>query len=160
MENLLDKDTVKRVKEYLTKYDPNLTIIVLNSTAKTAANAANSLKCDIGAIIKSLLLKIDNEFLICLVSGDKRCSLKKIKKILKKDKILMASAEEVKINTGFTIGGVSPVGHVKKLEVFIDKSLNRYNNLYAAAGHPNCIFKIRYEQLVNITNGSEFEITE
>tara|TARA_E500000331_G_scaffold125399_1_gene123033 strand:+ start:410 stop:892 length:483 start_codon:yes stop_codon:yes gene_type:complete len=160
MENLLDKDTVKRVKEYLTKYDPNLKIIVLNSTAKTAANAANSLKCDIGAIIKSLLLKIDNEFLICLVSGDKRCSLKKIKKILKKDKILMASAEEVKINTGFTIGGVSPVGHVKKLEVFIDKSLNRYNNLYAAAGHPNCIFKIRYEQLVNITNGSEFEITE
>ncbi len=160
MENLLDKDTVKRVKEYLTKYDPNLKIIVLNSTAKTAANAANSLKCDIGAIIKSLLLKIDNEFLICLVSGDKRCSLKKIKKILKKDKILMASAEEVKINTGFTIGGVSPVGHVKKLEVFIDKSLNRYNNLYAAAGHPSCIFKIRYEQLVNITNGSEFEITE
>lgn len=160
MENLLDKDTVKRVKEYLTKYDPNLKIIVLNSTAKTAANAANSLKCDIGAIIKTLLLKIDNQFLICLVSGDKRCSLKKIKKILKKDKILMASAEEVKINTGFTIGGVSPVGHVKKLEVFIDKSLNRYNNLYAAAGHPNCIFKIRYEQLVNITNGSEFEITE
>jgi len=160
MENLLDKDTVKRVKEYLTKYDPNLKIIVLNSTAKTAANAANSLKCDIGAIIKSLLLKIDNEFLICLVSGDKRCSLKKIKRILKKDKILMASAEEVKINTGFTIGGVSPVGHIKKLEVFIDKSLNRYNNLYAAAGHPNCIFKIRYEQLVNITNGSEFEITE
>jgi len=160
MENLLDKDTVKRVKEYLTKYDPNLKIIVLNSTAKTAANAANSLKCDIGAIIKTLLLKIDNQFLICLVSGDKRCSLKKIKRILKKDKILMASAEEVKINTGFTIGGVSPVGHIKKLEVFIDKSLNRYNNLYAAAGHPNCIFKIRYEQLVNITNGSEFEITE
>ena len=160
MENLLDKDTVKRVKEYLTKYDPNLKIMVLNSTAKTAANAANSLKCDIGAIIKTLLLKIDNQFLICLVSGDKRCSLKKIKKILKKDKILMASAEEVKINTGFTIGGVSPVGHIKKLEVFIDKSLNRYNNLYAAAGHPNCIFKIRYEQLVNITNGSEFEITE
>ena len=160
MENLLDKDTVKRVKEYLTKYDPNLKIIVLNSTAKTAANAANSLKCDIGAIIKSLLLKIDNEFLICLVSGDKRCSLKKIKKILKKDKILMASAEEVKINTGFTIGGVSPVGHIKKLEVFVDKSLNRYNNLYAAAGHPNCVFKIRYEQLVNITNGLEFEITE
>jgi len=160
MENLLDKDTVKRVKEYLTKYDPNLKIMVLNSTAKTAANAANSLKCDIGAIIKTLLLKIDNQFLICLVSGDKRCSLKKIKRILKKDKILMASAEEVKINTGFTIGGVSPVGHIKKLEVFIDKSLNRYNNLYAAAGHPNCIFKIRYEQLVNITNGSEFEITE
>jgi Cys-tRNA(Pro) deacylase len=160
MENLLDKDTVKRVKEYLTKYDPNLKIIVLNSTAKTAENAANSLKCDIGAIIKTLLLKIDNEFLICLVSGDKRCSLKKIKKISKKDKISMARAEEVKINTGFTIGGVSPVGHVKKLEVFIDKSLNRYNNLYAAAGHPNCIFKIRYEQLVNITNGSEFEITE
>ena len=73
MENLLDKDTVKRVKEYLTKYDPNLKIIGLNTTAKTAANDANSLKCDIGAIIKSMVLKIYNEFLSCIVTGDKRC---------------------------------------------------------------------------------------
>ena len=160
MENLLDKDAVIRVKEYILKYDPNLKIIVLNSTAKTAANAANSLKCDIGAIIKSLLLKIDNSFLICLVPGDKRCSFKKIKKILKRDKILMASAQEVKANTGFTIGGVSPVAHIQKLEIIIDKSLKRYSSLYAAAGHPNCVFKINYEQLVNITNGSEFDLTE
>ena len=72
----------------------------------------------------------------------------------------MASAQEVKANTGFTIGGVSPVAHIQKLEIIIDKSLKRYSSLYAAAGHPNCVFKINYEQLVNITNGSEFDLTE
>ena len=158
MENLLDKDTVIRVKEYLLKYDPNLKIIVLNSTAKTAANAANSLKCDIGAIIKSLLLKIDNSFLICLVPGDKRCSFKKIKKILKRDKILMASAQEVKANTGFTIGGVSPVAHLNRIKILIDSSLSRYENVYAAAGHPNSIFKIGYKQLIELTKGKEEDI--
>ena len=160
MENLLSKASVKRVKEFLTSRNSDLKIIVLNTTAKTALNAAEALKCDVGAIVKSLLVKAGNNFLICLVAGDKRCSFKKIKKILKIDEILMANADEVKMYTGFTIGGVSPVAHIKKLNVFIDKSLSRFTNLYAAAGHPNCVFKITYDQLVEITNGSEFELTE
>ncbi len=72
----------------------------------------------------------------------------------------MANAEEVKKNTGFSIGGVSPVGHIKKLDVLIDKSLNRFKNLFSAAGHPNCVFKTNYNQLIQISNGSEKEITE
>ena len=72
----------------------------------------------------------------------------------------MASAEEVKINTGFSIGGVAPIAHQSKLNVLIDKSLNRFNEIYAAAGHPNCVFKISYNQLIKITNGSEKEISE
>ena len=65
----------------------------------------------------------------------------------------MASADEVKNTTGFTIGGVSPIGHVNKINVYIDKSLKRFDNLYAAAGHPNCVFKIDFEKLQKITNG-------
>ena len=72
----------------------------------------------------------------------------------------MANADEVKKNTGFSIGGVSPIAHVKKLDVLIDKSLNRFENIYAAAGHPNCVFKITFSQLVEITNGLEKEMTE
>ena len=72
----------------------------------------------------------------------------------------MSSADEVKKNTGFSIGGVSPIGHIKKLDVLIDKSLNRFENVFAAAGHTNCVFKITFSQLVKITNGSEKEITE
>ena len=72
----------------------------------------------------------------------------------------MANAKEVKENTGFSIGGVSPVGHIKQLNILIDKSLNRFTNLFAAAGHPNCVFKINYNDLIKITNGSEEEMSE
>ena len=86
--------------------------------------------------------------------------LKQIKKNFKQKRCLHGNAEEVKENTGFSIGGVSPVGYVKKLDILIDKSLNRFENVFAAAGHPNCVFKINYNELIKITNGSEKEISE
>ena len=160
MEIILNKEPVKRVKDIISKFDSNLSVIVLDRTARTAKDAAKSLSCEVGAIVKSLLLKVEDYFLICLVAGDNRCSLNKLKKILNKKKICMASAEEVKKNTGFSIGGVSPVGHIHKIDILIDKSLNRFTNLFAAAGHPNCVFKINYNDLIKITKGSEEEISE
>ena len=160
MEILLNKESVKRVQELISKFDSNLKVIVLNTTARTAKDAATSLKCEVGAIVKSLLFKADDTFLICLVAGDKRCSLKKLKKILNKKDVCMASADEVKENTGFSIGGVSPVGYIKKLDILIDKSLDRFENVFAAAGHPNCVFKINYNELIKISNGSEKELSE
>ena len=72
----------------------------------------------------------------------------------------MANADEVKTNTGFSIGGVAPIAHIKKLDILIDKSLSKFEYIFAAAGHPHCVFKITYEQLIKITNGSEKEISE
>ena len=72
----------------------------------------------------------------------------------------MASAVEVKDVTGYTIGGVSPLGHMNKIDIYIDKSLERFNALFAAAGHPNCVFKTNYKDLQKITNGSIKEIIE
>ena len=160
MENLLDKETVKRVQEYIKKFNSELKIIVLNTTARTAQDAANSLKCEVGAIVKSLLFKTDGSFLICLIAGDRKCSLNKLKKIISKKDVSMANANEVKLITGFSIGGVSPVAHVNNLEVLIDKSLGRFSHVFAAAGHPNCVFKIDYNKLIKITKGSEKEISE
>ena len=160
VEIILDKEAVKRVQKIISKFDSNLSVLVLNNTARTAKDAANSLNCDVGAIVKSLLFKVEESFLICLVAGDKRCSLKKLKKILNKRDICMANANEVKENTGFSIGGVSPVGHIKKLDILIDQSLNRFKNVFAAAGHPNCIFKINYFDLIKITKGSERKLSE
>ena len=160
MENLLNKDSVKRVKEFIEDFDPQLNVIVLESSARTAQEAANSLNCEVGAIVKSLLFRADNNFLICLVAGDKRCSLNKLKKILQKKDVSMAKTDEVKKNTGFSIGGVAPVAHTKSLNVLVDKSLNRFKFVFAAAGHPNCVFKITYNELIKITNGSEKEISE
>ena len=160
MENLLNKDSVKRVKEFIEKFDPQLNVIVLETTARTAKDAANSLHCEVGAIVKSLLFRAENSFLICLVAGDKRCSLNKLKKILQKKDVSMANAYEVKKNTGFSIGGVAPVAHTTSLDVVVDKSLNRFKFVFAAAGHPNCVFKITYDKLIKITKGVEKEITE
>ena len=134
--------------------------MVLGTTARTAKDAANSLKCEVGAIVKSLLFKANGSFLICLVAGDKRCSLNKLKKILKKKDVSMANAEEVKEKTGFSIGGVAPVAHTTKVDILVDKSLSRFEYVFAAAGHPNCVFKITYNELTKITDGSEKELSE
>lgn len=160
MENILNNEPVKRVIEFIKQFDPKQKILVLKDTARTAKDASDSIKCDVGAIVKSLLFKVNSDFLICLVSGDKRCSLNKLKKILGKKDIRMASADEVKFNTGFSIGGVAPIAHIKKLNIIIDSSLGRFKNLFAAAGHPNCVFKIEYNQLIKITNASVEEISE
>tara|TARA_A100001015_G_C14965801_1_gene702881 strand:+ start:888 stop:1370 length:483 start_codon:yes stop_codon:yes gene_type:complete len=160
MSELLKKESVNRVDEYLKKFNPSLKIVVLDATARTAKDAANSLKCELGAIVKSLVFKAEWEFLICLVAGDKRCSLNKLKKFLNKKDVSMANADEVKDNTGFSIGGVAPIAHLKKLYIIIDKSLSRFEYVYGAAGHPDCIFKINYLDLIKLTKGTEKEITE
>ena len=72
----------------------------------------------------------------------------------------MANAEQVKEMTGFTIGGVSPVGHLNKIEIYIDESLKRFENIFAAAGHPNAIFKIDFKNLKEITNGTIMDVSE
>ena len=160
MEDLLKKETVKRVQEFIKKFDPKLEVIVLKTTARTAKDAADSLKCEVGAIVKSLLLKADNGFVLCLVSGDKKCSLNKVKKITGKKDVCMANAEDVKKKTGYTIGGVSPIGHINDLEIMIDEKLNRFKDIFAAAGHPNAVFKIDFKSLKEITKGAIFSITE
>ena len=157
---LLNKEPVKRAEKCLKEFDENLSVVELEDSAKTALDAANSLNCEVGAIVKSLLIKIENDFLLCLVSGDKRCSLNKLKKISEKKNVRMASADEVKSQTGYTIGGVSPVGHINKIQIFIDNSLSRFTDIFAAAGHPNVIFKINYEKLIQITKGDVKDITE
>ena len=158
--SLLEKEPVKRVENFLKKFDANIKIISLDSSARTALEAASSLGCEVGAIVKSLLFKTENTFKLFLVAGDKKASLNKIKKVLNIRDVSLASADEVKNTTGFTIGGVSPVGHINKVSIYIDNSLERFEHLYAAAGHPNCIFKINYINLQKITNGLIKDITE
>ena len=157
---LLEKEPVKRAEKSIKEYNNEMSVIVLDSSAKTAIEAASSLGCEVGAIVKSLLFKTENTFTLFLVSGDKKASLNKIKKTLNIKDASMASPDEVKNITGYTIGGVSPVGHLNKIEIFIDHSLARFENLYAAAGHPNCVFKTNFDDLQKITNGFVKDITQ
>ena len=160
MEEILNKEPVKRVQKILKEFDSELKILTLDQSARTAKDAAQSLNTAVGSIVKSLLLRTKSSFLLCLIPGDKRCSLNKIKKILNKKDVCMADVVQVKSQTGFSIGGVSPIAHLNNLKILVDSSLSRFNNVFAAAGHPNCVFKITYLDLIKITNGTEKEITE
>ena len=160
MSSVLNKEPVKRAEKALKEFDKNLHIEYLEQTARTANDAATALGCKVGAIVKSLLFKTEKSFVLCLVSGDKKCSLNKLKKILNEKDVSMANADQVKEITGYTIGGVSPIGHLTKVNILIDNNLARFEDIFAAAGHPNCIFKINFEQLLKLTNGKIEELAE
>ena len=160
MNSILNKEPVKRAEKSIKEFDPNLKIVCLEQTARTAQDAATALGCNVGAIVKSLLFNSGDSFVLCLVSGDKRCSLNKLKKILNEKNVSMAKPDDVKKITGYTIGGVSPVGHLSKIRIYVDNNLERFKTVFAAAGHPNCVFKIEYKQLIKLTSGEIKELTE
>ena len=160
--NLLEKKTVKNVINYLHSFDPNVSLISLDSTARTAKDAAQSLNVDVGAIVKSLVFKSSNKNLhyLCLVSGDKFVSLKKLS-LNTNDDVEKLSANEVKSQTGYSIGGVPPVAHITTpAQIFIDFSLKRFEKIYAAAGHPYVVFGITFEQICQLTKGKIIDFVE
>jgi len=160
MNSILSKEPVQRARKALKNFNQNLDIICLEQTAKTAKDAATALSCTVGAIVKSLLFRASDKFILCLVSGDKKCSLNKLKKITEIKDISMASPDDVKRVTGYTIGGVSPVGHLEKVKIYLDSTLDRFEDIYAAAGHPNCVFKISFNDLHKITDSEIEDIVE
>ena len=160
MNKILNKEPVKRAEKFIKDFDTNLSIVCLEQTAKTAQDAATALGCNVGAIVKSLLFNSGDRFVLCLVAGDKRCSLNKLKRILNEKNVSMAKPDDVKKITGYTIGGVSPVGHLNKVKIYVDNSLERFKTVFAAAGHPNCVFKIEYKQLIELTSGEIKDLIE
>ena len=160
MNSILNKEPVLRAEKSLKQFNPDLKVIELEQTARTANDAATALGCKVGAIVKSLLFKAGENFILCLVSGDKRCSLNKLKKILNEKDVSMANPDDVKRVTGYTIGGVSPTGHLTKINIYIDENLKNFNSIFAAAGHPNAVFEIDFEDLKELTQGETKEITE
>jgi prolyl-tRNA editing enzyme YbaK/EbsC (Cys-tRNA(Pro) deacylase) len=161
MNELINRKAVTKVKNYLNKFDENIELIVLDETARTAIDAANSLKTEVGSIVKSLLFKdIDNNYYLCLVSGDKYVSTDKISQLVGLT-IKKTTAQECKEFTGYSIGGVSPIAHDNKPKlILIDKNLSKYEKVFAAAGHPYVVFGVTYLELVKLTNGTVNNIVE
>ena len=158
--SILQKEPVKRAEKSLRNFDKNLKVLILKKTARTAEEAATALGCNVGAIVKSLLFKTGDKFILCLVSGDKRCSLNKLKELFNEKEVSMANPDDVKRVTGYTIGGVSPIGHLTKLKIFLDNNLKRFSEIYAAAGHPNAVFRIDFNQFLILTSAEIKEFTE
>lgn len=144
---------VELVKKFFEEKDINKKIVFFDKSTENSLKASITLGVEQGQIAKSILFLVDGEPLLIVISGDKRVDEKKIKKIRSAKKVRMARPEEVFEITGFEVGGVSPVGHKSKLEVLIDESLKRYNEIYPAAGESNNMFPTNFNELIELTNG-------
>ena len=124
---------------------------MLDDACRTAQQAADALGILVGQIAKSIIFrrKSDDAAVLVITSGDKRVDEKKVDALI--GKTGRADAEFVKARTGFTIGGVSPVGHATKPVVLIDRELFRFEEIWAAAGHPHAVFQLRPQDLEKLT---------
>jgi len=151
----LDHPAVRRVKDVLEAAGSKARIIALDETARSAADAAASIGTPLGSIVKSLVFAIAGRPVMALVSGDRQCDTKALPAALGLEgKVKRADADAVRAATGFSIGGVAPVGHVEKLPMAIDADLARFPTIYAAAGHPYCVFATTVEELAALTGAA------
>ncbi|MFG2847041.1 YbaK/EbsC family protein [Kitasatospora sp. NPDC048296] len=129
-------------------------IVVLPDSARTAAEAATALGCEVGAIANSLVFSCDGEPLLVMTSGSHRVDTAYLAARLGADAIDRASAAQVREATGQAIGGVAPTGHPAPLRTVVDTALQRYEVLWAAAGHPHTVVPMTYEELLRVTAGT------
>jgi len=148
----LDRPAVKRVRDALDEAGLADRVVELSDTARSAEDAAKAVGCVLGAIVKSLVFTVGNRFVMALVAGDNRCLEDSLGRTLRiEGAVRRPQASEVKAITGFTIGGVAPVGLAHPLPVVIDGSLKRFDKIYAAAGHPHCVFETTFDELAGLT---------
>jgi len=132
--------------------------VQLADSARTAAEAAQALGCEAGAIASSLLFTADGEPLLVLTSGAHRVDTELVARLLDVQQVRRADAALVRSATGYAIGGVAPVGHPAPLRTLVDKALAAYDVVWAAAGHPHAVFPTSYDELVRITGGTPAEV--
>lgn len=157
---VLASASVQRVQAALAERGAHGRIIVLDGAARTAAEAAAGLGCEVGAIVKSLVFAAEGNPVMALVAGDRQCDVAALGRALGLNAPPgRADAALVRRATGFAIGGVAPLGHVETLPIVIDDSLARFPLLHAAAGHPHAVFPLSYSELVAWTGGKPAAIS-
>jgi prolyl-tRNA editing enzyme YbaK/EbsC (Cys-tRNA(Pro) deacylase) len=129
-------------------------VIELQETTRTSADAARAAGCQVGQIAKSLVFKGWNTHkpILVIASGVNRVNEQRIADLIS-EPLVKADADYVRTQTGFVIGGVPPVGHLEKMEIFIDEDLLKYDEIWGAAGTPNAVFKLSPADLVKMTGG-------
>ncbi|MCB9944439.1 MAG: YbaK/EbsC family protein [Geminicoccaceae bacterium] len=150
--SLLERDTVRRVRDALEAAGSGARVIELDETARTAEDAARACGVEVGAIVKSLVFDHEGQAVMALIAGDRRCDTGALRRTLGlPGKLGRADPDLVKRATGFTIGGVAPVGHPRPLPTAIDGALAGHGRIFAAAGHPHCVFGTDFDELVRLT---------
>ena len=155
MADPLAHPAVRRVQEALAAAGSDAQVIALSATARSAEDAAASIGTPLGSIVKSLVFTVGGAPVMALVAGDRRCDTAALAGALGREgRVRRADADAVRDATGFAIGGVAPVAHETPLPVAIDASLGRFETVYAAAGHPHCVFATSIDELQRLTGGT------
>jgi prolyl-tRNA editing enzyme YbaK/EbsC (Cys-tRNA(Pro) deacylase) len=152
MEGIIEKAAVKRVIAALAEHGLTGEVNVLSDSARTAQEAASALGIEVGQIASSLIFKLpDGSPLLVITSGRHRVDTDLVAKNLGVEKLGRVDADYVKEKSGFSIGGVAPIGWVSPATILIDQALNDYEVVWAAAGHPHAVYPTNFAELLECT---------
>jgi len=154
----LEQQSVIGVRESLARLGAQGEIRHLDDSARTAKEAAAALGIEVGQIASSLVFLADGAPVLVVASGGHRVDTDKLSRVLDGAQITKANADDVRDATGFAIGGVAPVGHPGPLRTIIDVALSQYDVVWAAGGHPHCVFPTNYDELLRITGGEAADV--
>ena len=156
MEEVLNNPSVIRVTALLKELGCSGEVTILSDSARTALDAANALGIEVGQVASSIVFRLPSgNPLLIITSGRHRVDTELVAKNLGVEKLHRADADFVKNASGFSIGGVSPVGWVNKPEIIlIDQALNDYDVAWAAAGHPHSVYPTSFEELARVTGAT------
>jgi prolyl-tRNA editing enzyme YbaK/EbsC (Cys-tRNA(Pro) deacylase) len=158
MSERTEQQSVIRVRETLARLGAQGQVRALDDSARTAREAADALGIEVGQIASSLVFLADGEPVLVIASGGHRVDEMQLAAVLEVSRIEKASADQVRKATGFAIGGVAPVGHPHPLRTIVDIALSRYDEVWAAGGHPHYVFPTSYDELLRITAGEASEV--
>lgn len=153
-----EQQSVVTVRETLKRLGARGEVRRLDDSARTAKEAADALGIEVGQIASSLIFLADGEPVLVIASGGHRVDTTMLSAILEGAEITKANADDVRQATGFAIGGVAPVGHPEPLRTIVDIALSRYDEVWAAGGHPHYVFPTSYDELLRITAGEAAEV--
>ena len=149
-----------KVQQALNAIGLQLEVIELPASTRTSLEAAQAIGCQVGQIAKSIIFQAltSNRPILVIASGSNRVNEKVIERLID-EAIRKADADFVRQRTGFVIGGVPPVGHSESMVTFIDQDLLQYHEIWAAAGTPNAVFRLKPNALQRMTSGMVIKVT-
>jgi len=133
-------------------------IVKTKDTARTAEEAAATLGVEVGQIVKSLVFEADGETVLVLTSGENKVNTNKVAKAFNVSKVSKADADKTREATGYAIGGVPPLAHATKMKILIDETFKKFNEIWAAGGHPHYVFATSFDELVNLSGAIPSDI--